>query len=289
MEKSTYYIDNSDNKHKIFGAAGSFLLHAMLVLGLMFFILYPPNPPLEEAGMTMSLGEENMGGPADYPVENPQPNERYTEITQQVEEQPPVTQDVEESVEINNSPKKEKDKPKKEIPVPVEKPKPTEEEKPKLELPAKVDMRAMFTKSNKNIGEGGRGDGDIPGNEGRPDGDPNGDPDGRGLGNYGTGTGREGSGTGRDGVSYELAGRSIKKLPQIEDNSRETGKVVVSIVVNRNGEVIKAVPGQKGTTTLSPALLEKAKQGALQAKFSSRDDGPDEQFGSMTFIFRFKP
>ncbi len=276
-----YYIDRSSNKHKVFGAAGTIVLHTTLLLILMFFVLYPPNPPLEEAGMTMSLGEENRGGPSDYPVENPQPNERYTEITEQVETPPAVTQDVEESVAIAE--KTEKKKPEK---TPVKDPepdKPVAEDKPKLDLPAKVDMRAMFTKStNKGGGDGGRGDGEIPGNEGRPDGDPNGDPDGRGSGTHG-------SGTGKDGVSFELAGRSIKRLPEVEDNSRETGRIVVSIVVNRNGEVIKAVPGQKGTTNLSPSLLEKAKQGALQTKFSPRDDGPDEQFGSMTFIFRFKP
>ncbi|MFN5885926.1 MAG: energy transducer TonB, partial [Bacteroidota bacterium] len=60
-------------------------------------------------------------------------------------------------------------------------------------------------------------------------------------------------------------------------------------VVDRNGRVIKATPGQKGTTTLSPVLLEKAKQGALETRFSTRSDGPEEQYGTITFIFRFKP
>jgi periplasmic protein TonB len=85
-----------------------------------------------------------------------------------------------------------------------------------------------------------------------------------------------------------LRGRSLSRRPDITDNSRETGKVVVAIVVDRTGKVIKATPGQKGTTTLSPVLLEKAKQGALDARFSPKPDGPEEQYGTMTFVFRFK-
>jgi hypothetical protein len=64
---------------------------------------------------------------------------------------------------------------------------------------------------------------------------------------------------------------------------------VVRIVVNRNGEVIKAVPGQVGSTTTEPSLLQKSKEGAMRTKFSGRDDGPDEQYGTMTFVFKFKP
>lgn len=275
MTNTNYTIEHKDKKSAIAGTVTTFALHGFLLLILMYVVLYPPNPPLEESGMTMSLGEENMGGPSEMPVENPQPNENYTVIEEQAEIAPNVTQDIEETVEINNKPKKENKV------TPVAKPI-KNEEKPKLDLPEKVDMRALFKKNDKNNGDAGRGGGDIPGNEGRPDGDPNGDPDGNGLGN-------SGDGTGKDGVSFSLAGRSIKKLPEIEDNSRETGRVVVSIVVNKNGEVIKAVPGQKGTTTLNPTLLEKAKQGAYQAKFSPRDGGSDEQFGTMTIVFRFKP
>lgn len=283
--EETYYLKNSDNQHKIWGATATIVFHGLIFTLLMFFMLYPPNPPLEEAGMTMSLGEENMGGPSDFPVENPQPNERYTEISEQAEETPTLTQDIEDEIAINTKQTNKEKRKKTENTVPDNNNQKTEEDdKTKIELPAKVDMRAMFTRSNVSGvgGDGGRGDGEIPGNEGRPDGDPNGSPDGRGSGTHG-------SGTGKDGISFELAGRTIKKLPQIDDYSSETGKVVVSIVVNKNGEVIKAVPGQHGSTNISLVLLEKARQGALQTRFSPRDDGPEEQYGSMTFIFRLKP
>ena len=80
----------------------------------------------------------------------------------------------------------------------------------------------------------------------------------------------------------------MKKLPSIEDNSKSIGKVVVRIVVDRDGNVVKAVPGQPGSTTIENALLEKAKQGALQTKFSPKSDGPEEQYGYITFVFRFR-
>jgi hypothetical protein len=85
-----------------------------------------------------------------------------------------------------------------------------------------------------------------------------------------------------------LKGRSLQRRPDVSDNTRETGKVVVSIIVDRTGKVIKAIPGQKGTTTLNPALLEKAKQGAMDTRFSAKPDGPEEQYGTITFVFRYK-
>jgi hypothetical protein len=187
-----------------------------------------------------------------------------------------ITQETDESIAIKD--KKDKKTPEKPKDI-----KPQEEKKPILELPKKVDQRALFKKSDrKSDGKGGYGDGDIPGNEGRPDGDPRGNPDGEGSGLYGIGKGGDGP------LKYDLDGRSMKKLPNVEDNSTSVGKVVVRIVVDRDGNVVKAVPGQPGSTTIESSLLEKAKLGALQTKFSPKSDGPDEQFGYITFVFRFK-
>jgi hypothetical protein len=157
------------------------------------------------------------------------------------------------------------------------------EKTPQLELPKKVDQQALFRKSkNKAGGNGGYGDGDIPGNEGRLDGDPRGNPDGEGSGLYGDVKGGDGP------LKFDLEGRSMKKLPNVEDNSTSVGKVVVSITVDRDGNVVKAVPGQFGSSNVESALLEKARQGALQTKFSPKPNGPEQQYGSMTFVFKFK-
>ncbi len=286
IQSQNYTIHRSNNKHKYSGLAGTFIIHGVLACILFFIVIYPPNPPLESMGMMMSLGEENMGGPAESPVENPMPQENYTPISEQTEASAPtpVTQEIDESIALPEKKVNKEVKEKTEKKIVKEKVQQTENTStPALDLPRKVDQRSLFKKSaNSQSGNGGFGDGEIPGNEGRPDGDPNGSPDGQGSGLGGNGKGGDGP------FKFELAGRSMKKLPAIEDNSKSIGKVVVRIVVDREGNVIKAVPGQPGSTTIESALLEKAKQGALQTKFSPKSDGPEEQFGYITFVFRFR-
>jgi periplasmic protein TonB len=279
MAAEHYYVDREDNKHNYFGILGTTLVHGIIFAVLFLTVLYPPDPPLEFQGMQMNLGEENMGGPSNTNVPEPATTESYVPISEQTEETPPITSEDPESVDVKTKPEK---KPNEVVNAKIK----VEEKKPQLELPKKVNEAALFKrKTNTNTGEGGRGDGEIPGNQGEPDGVDGGDPHGHGLGESGFGTGE----TGPDGISFELSGRKVKQLPEIEDHSKSVGKVVVRIVVNREGKVIKAVPGQVGSTTTEIALLNKAKEGAMKTKFSSREDGPDEQYGSMTFVFRFRP
>jgi outer membrane biosynthesis protein TonB len=275
-----YYIERKDNKHRIFGAIGSFSLHAIIVAILFYIVIQAPNPPWESEGMMMSLGEENMGGPAESPVSDPQPNEQYTPISEQTEEP------AEELTTEDSESEAIKEKPVEVKPAKPKEPKPVVDNapKPQLELPKKVNQQALFQKRKNAGGEGGYGDGEIPGNQGKPDGSPDGDPDGTGTGDSGFGSGNSGT----DGLKFELNNRGIKLIPKIEDNSKATGKVVVRIVVDRDGNVVKAVPGQVGSTTTDPSLLLKAKEGALRAKFSVKEDAAEEQFGTMTVYFRYK-
>jgi outer membrane biosynthesis protein TonB len=279
MEAGEFVIERKSRKHNVYGIIGTTLVHGIIVSILFFYVLYPPDPPLEFKGMMMSLGEENMGGPADNPVPDPSTQEQYIPISEQTDEPTPLTADDAESVNI-----KEKTKPKTDIKIkPLEKTI-VQEKKPVLELPKKVNQQALFRKKS-NSNQGGYGDGSELGNEGREDGSENGSKDGKGGGDSGFGTADKG----QDGVSFNLADRKIKQLPVIEDNSKSVGKVVVKIIVNRNGDVIKAMPGQVGSTTTEAALLQKAKEGALRTKFSARSDGQEEQYGTMTFVFKFKP
>lgn len=275
-----------ERKNHIIGYGITFIVHALLFLWLWFSILHTPDPPLGYGGMelSMALGEADMGGPSEVPVEKPAVVQPAQEVP--VQEQPVLTQE-DEDVQATAKPPVER--PKAEVKKPVEKPKP--QETPPVEKPRVADQRSLFKKNSAAASEGGRGDGEVPGNQGNPNGVPDGSPDGNGIGNglggSGGGTGR-GDGTG-DGVGgFELKGRSLARRPDVTENSRETGKVVVGITVDRTGKVIKAQPGLKGTTTLNPSLIEKARQGAMDARFSPKPDGPEEQYGTMTFVFRFK-
>ncbi|OYU96322.1 MAG: hypothetical protein CFE21_07955 [Bacteroidetes bacterium B1(2017)] len=277
MAAEEYYLDHSTRKHQIYGAVGTTLVHALIFGVLVFVVLTPPDPPLGNIGLQVSIGEENMGGPANAPTPNPAPTDNYVPISEATDQQS-VTSDNSESVDI-----KDKTSPK---PKEVNTVKPvTETKKPVLELPKKPLQAALFTR-RKNNSEGGYGDGDNPGNQGKEDGSEFGSKDGHGKGDHGDGFDAKGE----DDIAIHMpSGRKVKQLPTIVDNSKSVGKVVVSITVNKDGEVIKAIPGQIGSNTIEPALLSKAKEGALKTRFAPRTDGTDDQTGTMTIIFRFKP
>lgn len=82
-----------------------------------------------------------------------------------------------------------------------------------------------------------------------------------------------------------LSGRKAIKIPEAIKDFKEEGKVVVEIIVDEMGNVISATPGQRGSTTTSALLYEKAKAVVLQAKFSPSRDGTKEQRGTYTLVF----
>ena len=75
------------------------------------------------------------------------------------------------------------------------------------------------------------------------------------------------------------------RKPIIDDKSQLTGRVVVNITVDKDGAVVAAIPGGRGSTTTSDYLFSKAKEAAMKAKFSPSPEGADIQKGTMTFVF----
>jgi TonB family protein len=75
------------------------------------------------------------------------------------------------------------------------------------------------------------------------------------------------------------------KNPQINDRSQETGKVVVDITVDKDGNVASAIPGGRGSTTTSAYLFKLAKEAAFKAKFNASPEDADIQKGTITFVF----
>jgi hypothetical protein len=60
---------------------------------------------------------------------------------------------------------------------------------------------------------------------------------------------------------------------------------VVTIFVNRAGDVTRVISGAKGTTTASTELRQLAERAAMKAKFSPKPDAQEEQKGTITYIF----
>ena len=152
-----------------------------------------------------------------------------------------------------------------------EKPKP--KPKPKKPSKAATDAFKNLLEGDKSDGEPkGEGDDNKDGLKGKENGDP------KSSKYYGN--------TGTDGDSnYNLAGRRALKKPIEKPDCEEEGTVVVSIEVDKNGRVIKAVPGVKGTTNSAKCLLDPAREAAMRTTWNAAADAPAKQKG--TIIYKF--
>lgn len=271
----------------------SIMIHAAIVMALLFLVMTTPNPPFPEmgggGGVLVNIGYVDEATGEEQPM-----SETVTDRPVESEVTPSVsgderiaTQETEEAPVSHSN----KDTNKGTKPVKVQ-PK-TQPTKPK-EQPRTADPRSLYqgrTTASTSQGTASRGSGD----QGDRSGDPNslytgkgGNGGGQGSGS-GTGTGDgegPGIGTGKGGgVSFSLNGRKWMRTPVISDRSQETGKVVVDITVDQAGNVVSAIPGGRGSTTTSSYLFRLAKEAAMKAKFNASPEGADVQKGTITFIF----
>jgi TonB family protein len=141
-----------------------------------------------------------------------------------------------------------------------------------------AQKQAAYNNTKKSYGDllgsqTGKGNTGKSGSQG----DPNGDPNSNVLEGISKGSGRVGGGLGNRGVLHE---------PQIIDKSQKTGRVVISVCVDKSGKVVKAEYTQKGSTTTDSELKEMAKKAALQFKFTMSEI--EEQCGTITVDFKVK-
>lgn len=273
-------VTEKDKKSKGAGLAGTLAFHGVILLILFIIQLTAPVPPPEEEGILINFGNSDQGtgniqptqvSNADSPKESDakELKEPETSVSTPVKPQPQLTQDVEDA------PKIVKDKPK---PKPVEAPKPKPVEQPKKAEEPKPDPSAMYPGKKPDKGKGSPGNEGItgkPGDQGSPDGSPD-------SKNY------TGSGKGDSGISFDLAGRSMTRKPSLQDQSQETGRVVIEVIVDKDG-IVTAVNGPvRGSTTSAAILVNKAKQAAREARFSKSPSGVEEQRGTITFVFKFE-
>ena len=85
-----------------------------------------------------------------------------------------------------------------------------------------------------------------------------------------------------DGNMWSLQGRSVRTMPKPSTDFKEPGKVVVSIRVDKAGNVVAASIGD-GTTISDRYTQQLAIDAARKAKFS---EGDKEQIGSITYNFK---
>jgi hypothetical protein len=182
------------------------------------------------------------------------------EVVTQTEKEAPVIEKPEE-VEVKEVEKKEK--PKKEKPIP----------KPKK--PSKNTLQAFDNLLKGDTSDGNKaGDGNdaVSGLKG----DKNGDPSSTKY--YGN-TGKSGD------PNYNLEGRNALSTPKEQPNCQQEGIVVVEIFVDRNGTVIRANSGEKGSTNTHPCLLKPAREAALRTTWNADPNAPTKQKGIIIYKF----
>ena len=265
-------------------------LLTLLIVGLIFLFLFlykiiTPNPPFPMAadgGEEINFGIYNEGTGN---VEGPAIGDATSVVvdknsTAKAEESDAKEEDFKTGEQVLE--KKENNPKIKNNQTVITQTKTKEEIQKEEEEAAAKNLLNAYTKNKNKAQGGGDGNSGQAGNEGSPDGNP----DTHGKGGTGNNPDGLGHGNGPGGSGFSLKGRKILVPPPKVSDGKEEGIVVVYITVDKQGNVIDADPTGKGTTTSSGVLKSKARQAALQAKFSP-DDKFETQRGSIVFKFQF--
>ncbi len=271
--------------------AGAVLFHVVLLS--IFFVSMVNLPPIVETGggdgMVLNYGVDAEGSgdvqttakaadtdnTADSAPSNAEPQTQPEEATptpvQPVEAEvpPTMTSDMEETVAVPvvEKPKKEEPKVVKETPKPVQKP---------TTNPAAVynpNAGGNGTAGTSNLATGNN-NGDRPGKVG-DQGDPNGSLNSKAL--YDSpGSGSGGSG----GGALEMPGWKWLAKPRVNETSNATGRLVIEIKVDGNGEVI-STRKVSGESTFNDPVTERIYFDAIQrTEFERTSGGADSDRGA---------
>jgi hypothetical protein len=86
-----------------------------------------------------------------------------------------------------------------------------------------------------------------------------------------------------NGVSFELIGRGSLYLQKPAFSPQFQGKIVISIIVDKEGKVIYA--SAKDTATSDIKLRQQVENAARKSLFAPDKNAPTEQHGTITYVF----
>lgn len=267
-----------ETKHERKSMAITIAIYVALMILLLLFGFKYMNPPLQE-GIAVNFGTSSVGmgnvqpkqPVASAPKKNPTPPQPSSEQATPVVNEDVATQDNQKAPVVKDREKEPKTQSETQTETPVKKPVP----EPKPDESTKQALENIINGPEKT-GEESQGEGND--NRGGDKGDPNGTLDADSY--YGTGKGNSGSG------NYRLGGREALVKKTFQQNCNQSGIVVVRIEVDRQGNVISAVPGVKGTTNSDPCLTKPAKRAALATKFNPDPNAPVKQVGVIIYEFK---
>lgn len=272
-------IEQEENNYpKAFAISAGIMI---FLLGISFFIIigrFQPPENVGMGGMVVNYGTSITGMGDDYtsieePSADPNANQKAPDkitpedkvtpnTSSQVNEKEIQTQNTEDAVAITT----------KKVKATSSVPTTSTEDKPAKPV---INQNALY-KGKKNTGQGqGDGTGTTAGNQGSVNGDPL-------ANNYGEG------GSGNGNVQLSLASRRFVNIPRIQDEGQSAGKIAVQIRVDKNGKVIYARAGAKGTTLSNLELWRKCEAAVLGASLNKLESAPDVQIGVVVFNFKVK-
>jgi hypothetical protein len=287
----------SDDDKKSLGITT--VVYALLIL-LLFLLRFWPPADLKimggggGGGIEMNFGDSDFGMGDNYKSEVVNVKDNTKTVTAPTPDEDVISDDNSEDnvvVPKKDNVKKPQVVVKKEItaPAPV---------KPKVSKNANDALSSIL--GNK----GGDGDDGRAGNKGSSNGNLNssgyygtGSGTGTGSGNgSGNGTGNgsgNGSGTGSgngsgsgSGSGYSLGNRKALSKPKPDNPcGNESGRVAVTVKVDRNGNTISAAPGAQGTTNTNSCLADQARRAAMDTKWEALSSAPETQVGKIIYVF----
>jgi colicin import membrane protein len=274
-----------ETKHEKDSARITALLAVILIL--LIFIVGPKylDPPIEY-GVAVNFGTTDFGSGNIQPKEpiksepidiNKQPNikesQPETTSSQQETSEDVLTQENAEEIALKKQQEAEaKRKAEADAKAKAEADRIEKERAEKESKKKNIDNLIGGIGKSDGTASGSEGDDDKAGDKGQLDGDPYapsyfGDP-----------------GSGSGGVGYGLNGRGRPTRTKVLPDCNEEGRIVVEIHVDRQGNVVTAIPGKKGTTG-DICLYEAAKKTALSHKWPSDSKAPAKQIGFVKVDF----
>ena len=282
------------NKDDIYSLIGTLAFHGAL-LALLWFTVLRTEVPEEDGGVLVNFGNVDaaagMFEPKYTGVEPPQetttPPPPEPEPQVETPKQEMITQDLEESVNLEQEAKKKAEEKRKQEEAEKKRKEAAEQERIRKEKEAEAKRLAEEQRKKEqaisNKVAGAFGIGNAAGNS---------------QGDAATGTGNQGSPFGNsdhganEGVggygSFNLNGRSIGAggLPRPAYTVQEEGRIVVNITVDPKGNVIFAEVG-RGTNIDNASMRKSALEAARKAKFNQMS-GANNQSGTITYVYKFK-
>ncbi|MDR0711229.1 MAG: TonB family protein [Prevotellaceae bacterium] len=249
------------------------IFHGALLFMLLSWGYQKPFPPPTELGILINFGDAQIGSGAEEVTSvAPVAAQPLPPSASEMEELETLTQDYEEASSI--PPKKKKRKKTKLLQQSSQASPEQQDDTPQkpVEKPREVNRNALFPGQSASASQG-ESSSASSGNQGAPEGSP------RSPSYSGSGLGEI------SGAS--LAGRSLNgKLPEPDYRIQQSGRVIVRIKVDREGNVVEAEARQEGSTIMDATLYEAAERAARRAKFSSSANGPLFQNGVITYVFK---